>query len=375
MEKVRRHTTTSRPSGNRPDGGKTARKRSIRNCTSVSAQASFVGRTRNDFLKQTFVPVKAYEVGRGLKIPSEYKDMDRSAAADYLYRSVKCYFELLGKELKFVPSGSLDKDCYTLYFLLKETLPDHTEGYFDFCDGKFSVVLQAGYEDFPSCLLFYLPIGGVEKMSPVLVPLFMEFVSFYMDSQGISYPANHYDFSYILEDEFFDEEEERCVDDSGDEERVPGENYEFHKLLMRYREGDIHSWFCKIMETPYCIKELKRKLVSLDGLKMDEANLVQVMLDGLDLLCRDRILNYGRETIQDNELYFPRLFTICWHNDGVVEYATDCLNTDMQELVDLGPTQFFYLTPDMQTIPEKSTYPLEFADWYRRLFEILERYE
>lgn len=313
----------------------------------------------NGFLKQCFQSIPAYEIGYGLQFTKEEECKITGDISGYLVRSANACLEILQTGKSISSSGQLDKDCYTIHKVLKGHLPENMEMEFDFYKDQFSIFLQMPYKgSFPDYAFFFLPIAGVDKMGEALAAVFKKFVSYLSSTQKIPFPYTHWDFSALLEEwEPIDEEED--IDE------------ELMDIAIEYKEGHIRDVMQEINGMDVSKEELLEELGQVDLLESYDLDLVDLMIEGINLMSTDCIMVYDCQ--DKNE--FNRLFCLIWRDDRFVEAVSESMNTDLQEVEYTGPYMRSNVTPESRELIKETTYPTDFSDWWMRIFRVLERYE
>lgn len=313
----------------------------------------------NGFLKECFRSIPACEVGYGLSFSEEEQKLVTSNTSDYLVRSANTCFNLLNIDKCISSLGQLDKDCYVIQKELKDCLPENTELDFDFYKGQFSIFLQMPYKgSFPDYAFFFLPIGGVDKMGEALAAVFKKFISYLSSTQRIPFPYSHWDFSTMLEDWEPIEEEEDV-----DEELVD--------IIIEYKEGHIRDVMQEINGMEVSKEVLLEEIEQVDLLESYDLDLVDLMIEGVNMLSSDCIMDY--ECSDRTE--FKRLFCLVWKDDFLVDVVSDNMNVDLQEVEYTGPYLWSNITPDSKELIKETTFPTDFTTWWMKIFKILERYE
>lgn len=359
MQTQERHKkVSSRPGENSAPGEISVIYPKRSNRRSKKAPAS-CRRSGNDFLKECFQSIPAYELGYGLSFSEEEKDLVTGDTSDYLVRSANTCLSLLGIDKHITSSGQLDKDCFVIHKELNGCLPENTELEFDFYKGQFSIFLQMPYKgSFPDYALFFLPIGGVDKMGEALAAVFKKFISYLSSTQRIPFPYSHWDFSTMLEDWEPIEEEEDV-----DEELVD--------IIIEYKEGHIRDIMQEINGMEVSKEALLEEIGQVDLLESYDLDLVDLMIEGVNLLSSGCIMDY--ECPDKTE--FKRLFCLVWKDNLLVDVVSDNMNVDLQEVEYTGPYVWSNITPESKELIKETTYPTDFSTWWMKIFKILERYE
>lgn len=359
MQAQERHKKVSSRSGSHSAPGKVSGIRTEWSGRS-GQKAPATGRMpRNGFLKQSFRSIPAYEIGYGLLFTKDEESKITGDTPGYLVHSANACLEILQTGKSISSSGQLDKDCYTIHKELKGYLPENMEMEFDFYKEQFSIFLQMPYRGkFPDYVFFFLPIAGVDKMGEALAAVFKKFVSYLSSTQKIPFPYTHWDFSALLEEwEPIDEEED--IDE------------ELMDIAIEYKEGHIRDVMQEINGMVVSKEELLEELGQVDLLESYDLDLVDLMIEGVNLMSTDCIMDYDCQ--DKNE--FNRLFCLIWRDDRFVEAVSENMNTDLQEVEYTGPYMRSNMTPESRELIKETTYPTDFSDWWMRIFRVLERYE
>ena len=313
----------------------------------------------NGFLKECFQTIPAYEVGYGLSFTDKEAALITADTSGYLVSSANNCLRLLNVDKQIPFSGQLEKDCHIIDKELRRCLPENIILEFDFCKEQFSIILQAPYAgSFPDYALFFLPIGGVDKMGEALAAVFKKFVSYLSLTQRIPFPYSHWDFSTMLED----------WEPIGEEEDV---DEELVDIIIEYKEGHIRDVMQEINGMEVSKEVLLEEIEQGDLLESYDLDLVDLMIEGVNMLSSDCIMDY--ECSDRTE--FKRLFCLVWKDDLLVDVVSDNMNVDLQEVEYTGPYLWSNITPDSKELIKETTFPTDFTTWWMKIFKILERYE
>lgn len=314
----------------------------------------------NSFLKTGLQTIPAYEAGYGLCFTSNEEELITDSTADHLIQTANNCLRLMGADRQLLSSGKLDRDCYAINRALTEHLPEDTSLEFDFHEHRFSILLQSPYRgSFPDYTLFFFPVCGVDKMGDALADAFKKFVAYLCQTQRISFPHTHWDFSVLLEDYGPMDEDEEDVDE------------ELMDSIIDYNEGHACDVMQEIGGVAVSKEELLEILSTVDLLESYDLDFVDALIEGVSLLGSDCITDYQCP----DQFDFRRLFCLVWRNDRLVEAVADNMNVDLQEVEDTRPYIHSFLTPESETLTKETTFPSDFATWWMKIFNLLERYE
>lgn len=317
--------------------------------------------SKNSFLKTIFQPIPAYLAGCGLSFTLDQIQKLRSNTPAYIVATANNYLKLMGIEKLLQSTGNLDKDCVSVHNTLSKALPLNQSLSFEFYQNQFSIcITQSYWSEFPDWELFYLPISGVEEMCPKTANLFKQFISYYAQSQHISFPADHNYFASILNDEFVSDDDNVLIEE-----------------VELYTNGKAGQTFQEIQELHISPDALKAAILANIESSESDKELLNLMIEGIDLLRTDSMFNYSRQyETEDYYGEFINLFAIVWKIDEVVNYAVEYANSDLQELPIFPMAECFRgLTPTDKELFQKSTFPVDFSEWWYKFNEILSNYE
>ncbi len=301
-------------------------------------------------------------------------NIDLGGSIRYLFDSAGNYCRLLNRELKITLTGKPFEDILNLYTELDRVLPDNQEINIDARDNRF-VFIVYGQCEFPEEFVF-LPVKNIEKMSPQMAEIFMEFVAFFSASQGISLPQDQMDYDYMINcwiPEVFANAGEY------DETEI--------KEVKKYISGNIPDVFNSIynisISAGSLLEKCKKEFKSANGTDKD---LLDTIIEGIPLLESGSMDKYSyspeMDALGEYEYYggspveFERTLAIIWDDiDLIGQNLQDFLNTDIGELGCNGPTQFLILSPNTKETLHLSDYPMQFHRWLCKLYEKLEDYE
>jgi len=295
---------------------------------------------------------------------------------DQLFRSVENYLRLMGKKLEYKMTDSFETDCFYLYNILKKELPDGIDLNFSAKNSNLQIEVYKPISSFPDFILFYYPVGMVKSMDKQLADIFIKFTAFYAGSQRISFPEDNQDFGYYLS-EYGEILEEEIESEECDIERA---DY-LRSIIDSYNEGEANYYFGLVRSLEYDADELLVELEELLKSDTNNSELIQIMIDGVNLLRTDCIMDYEYEPNTESDDFdgfvnFERLFCMIWLDDVLCEYATEMFNTDAMELECLGPYQVLTLTPNTaELIMTENSYPEKYANWHSDFYNKLMSYE
>lgn len=316
---------------------------------------------RNGFLKTVIQSIPASRAGCGLIFqPHEIQNL-RSNTPAYIIATANNYLKLRGINKCLKSTGNLDEDCVSVYSTLAEILPDVQDLSFEFYKSQYSIcITHSFWGDFTNGEVFFLPIGGIEKMSPPIADLFKQFISYYAKSQEIYFPAEQSYFSPVINDV-----------------SMLDEDNEYESEIELYTNGIAGQTFKQIQELQVNPDALKIAIYTCIDSSQSDRELLNLMIEGVNLLRTDSICNYSRQYDTDDYYCdFSSLFAIVWAADFLVESATHAAKSDMWESEFFPiPTYFQSLTPTDKELPKKKkTYPVDFSNWYSKFNNKLSDY-
>lgn len=337
-----------------------------RHSKNQSKKTSTLRCTGNAFLKAEFQPIPALIAGCGLQFNAAKVESLTGDVPAYITSTANNMLKQLNQETLLQSSSNLDVDCLAAYNAITDLLNNDQQIIFDFYKNQYSIFIRYSYwKDFPSDVLFYLPIGALENMRPETAGLFKQFIAYYAKTQNICFATN-YDYYMDVIDNI-----SNCDEDVDDEE-ISNEFLEACKLYQA--NGIALTTFEELKKMSVSYKSLKKAIFANLKEAGDDEKLLNQMLKGIELLKTDSIMNYN--VVFEDSVPFADLFTIIWKNDYLTTDVVNYINCSLESTNEFPmPLNNQVITPNCTNVPPKNTYPVEFANWYFDLYDILEKYE
>lgn len=306
----------------------------------------------NGFLTSVFRPIAIHEIGGTHYSEESY---------DYLLRSAKRYAKLSGKEL---PVDCQEVNYSRLFETVRDNLLEERQQ-LDIIkkDGKLKFMIS---DDQASCLIYFIPCKVIDKVKGELRDIIISFFSIFQSCQNLEPLENNPILGYWRHDF---EAPGACEGD-------------WIKELRSYFKGWKKKRLDLIKEKPkYTPKELKHKIINYKARSPKYKELLALMLEGLDLFSKGKILSFEAEPYADDIFYaeyYPvemnRLVQIVydtddWFTENMIEWTN---NEAGEQWYNYLSSEHFILSPQSKRIFRENDFLKSFMDWLLRLINALQ---
>lgn len=301
-----------------------AQRRCIRPQRRVCPQGTVAAEIRadNSFLREKFSPLLQQEI-----YPSD-KYEKHVLSEQNLQRLVKAasdYLSLYGRTFDFTPTGYVCRDIALLVEEVASLLPPGQQLNLDYIGNEYHFIIYQSSPDECWQYILNIPISIAPMLRTKLRKLFIRFIRFMMQQNGIPLLTDLYDYDCLCDQ--YDYEESK---DDFDKEVT--------KMLHAYRDkrGLVYRYFRQLDNRRIHERyhPLMKALKSFKPRNQKERNQVGCMVRGMELMASDTLLRFDYNPYSDDvndyadDYEEPQLWRgliyVSWgvpKEDGVVEYV------------------------------------------------------
>lgn len=348
--------------------GETEAKSAYRNIRARSTGAPHI-RTDNSFLKTEFPDIYPSKLIPNLdyaRIANPQKNIEK------LVKTASNYLAQYGRKLSFTPNGNFEQDLSRLVKVFTRQLPPNQLLNVDFSTNEFVFIVYQSHAEHYWGTITYIPVSIAYTMRPTIRKLFIRFITFMMQQNGLPLIKNTCDYEFIIEDI----QNRMSLNGKGFEE--VGEEYIQIMRSYKNKKGKAYKLLQQITQCPFSQpSQLLTDLKNLKRLSATEAEQVACMIRGIELMSQGMLEDfeynitydeYNESSEQDNNEYFNWKDMICisfgiGDSDPLVQYHFEMLNEECQNSYITEPTSFTILTEDKIEKLPSCNFPFEWLKY------------
>ncbi len=317
--------------------------------------------TDNSFLKEQFTDIPLTDIIPQTDYP---KIVSPEQNIERLIKAATGYLALYGEELSFTPSGKFGRDMNDLIHSVTQLLPDGQMVNIDYINNEFVfVVYQANPEKYWDTIV-YIPVSIVHTMRPKIRKLFIRFIAFVMQQNGLPSIKDTYEYFFL--------KEEIC-------ERMKEIDAIYIEIMRSYenKRGKANRTLKQIEQCPIPRPdELLTELKNLKHISIDESEQINCMIRGLELFSQDTLSaylydedydDYHQESLNDyDNTAWSDLICISWGtftDDALIEVHFDSLNERCSNTDVTLPYSYMILSSEKSEKLPLCTFPFKWLDY------------